>query len=203
MLNDILIIDQQWLPNQSDFPPISWPWYRTWPSPIMSGFHEAFATGMPAGNAYPSGHLVPTHHCGTCLCSNCWDQIPRTCHVFTRLFTSNTPWYFLDLAYMMFPLVLYHPPPLFWDSVLLYLRSPKGGFCSITDALSCSCVREDKACFIEIVYAYLVICYIFTCDIFRKNGAKFNIVIGIYGSVSHIPYYPGLYLKMKSKKTLE
>ena len=51
---------------------------------------------MPAGNAYPSGHLVPSHHCGTCLCSNCWDQIPRTCHVFTRLFTSNTPWYFLD-----------------------------------------------------------------------------------------------------------
>ena len=27
-----------------------------------------------------------------------WDQIPRTCHVFTRLFTSNTPWYFLDFA---------------------------------------------------------------------------------------------------------
>ena len=37
-------------------------------------------------------------HCGTCLCSNCWDQIPRTCHVFTRLFTSNTPWYFLDFS---------------------------------------------------------------------------------------------------------
>ena len=37
-------------------------------------------------------------HCGTCLCSNCWDQIPRTCHVFTRLFTSNTSWYFLDFA---------------------------------------------------------------------------------------------------------
>ena len=32
-------------------------------------------------------------HCGTCLCSNCWDQISQTCHVFTRLFTSNTPWY--------------------------------------------------------------------------------------------------------------
>ena len=46
MLNDILILDQQWLPNQSDFPPISWPWYRTWPSPIMSGFHGAFATGV-------------------------------------------------------------------------------------------------------------------------------------------------------------
>ena len=46
MLNDILILDQQWLPNKSDFPPISWPWYRTWPSPIMSGFHGAFATGV-------------------------------------------------------------------------------------------------------------------------------------------------------------
>ena len=37
-------------------------------------------------------------HCGTCLCSNCWEQIPHTCHVFTRLFTSITPWYFLDFA---------------------------------------------------------------------------------------------------------
>ena len=46
MLNDILILEQQWLPNQSDFPPISWPWYRAWPSPIMSGFHGAFATGV-------------------------------------------------------------------------------------------------------------------------------------------------------------
>ena len=46
MLNDILILDQQWLPNQSDFPPISWPLYRAWPSPIMSGFHGAFATGV-------------------------------------------------------------------------------------------------------------------------------------------------------------
>ena len=46
MFNAILILDQQWLPNQSDFPPISWPWYRAWPSPIMSGFHWAFATGV-------------------------------------------------------------------------------------------------------------------------------------------------------------
>ena len=30
-------------------------------------------------------------HFGTCWCSNCWDQIPRTCHVFTRLFTSRIP----------------------------------------------------------------------------------------------------------------
>ena len=41
-------------------------------------------------------------HCGTCLCYNCWDQIPRTCHVFTRLFTSNTPWYFLDFAFKLY-----------------------------------------------------------------------------------------------------
>ena len=34
-------------------------------------------------------------HFGTCLCSNCWDQIPRTCHVFSRLFT---PLYFLDFT---------------------------------------------------------------------------------------------------------
>ena len=35
-----------WLPNQSDFPPISWPWYRAWLSQIMSSFHGAFATGV-------------------------------------------------------------------------------------------------------------------------------------------------------------
>ena len=37
-------------------------------------------------------------HSGTCLCSNGWNQIPRTCHVFTRLFTLNTLWYFLEFA---------------------------------------------------------------------------------------------------------
>ena len=46
MLNDILILDQQWHPNQSDFPPISWPFYRAWSSSIMSSFHGAFATGV-------------------------------------------------------------------------------------------------------------------------------------------------------------
>ena len=30
------------------------------------------------------------------------------------------------------------PPPPFWGCVLLYLRSPKGGCCSISDDLSCS-----------------------------------------------------------------
>ena len=40
--------------------------------------------------------------------------------------------------YMMFLLVL-NPPPLFWGWILLILRSPKGGCCSISDDLSCSC----------------------------------------------------------------
>ena len=38
--------------------------------------------------------------------------------------------------YMMFLLILY-PPPLFWGWILLILRSPKGGCCSISDDLSC------------------------------------------------------------------
>ena len=62
MLNDSLILDQQWLPNQSDFPPISWPLYRLWPSPNYEWFPWIICNGfgMPAGNAYPSGHLVPS-----------------------------------------------------------------------------------------------------------------------------------------------
>ena len=100
MLNGIQILDQQWLPNQSDFPPISWPWYRAWPSPIMSGFHGAFATGL----ACQQGTLtLPDTWFRSplwdLLASSCCDQIPRTCHVFTRPFNSNSPWYFLDFAF--------------------------------------------------------------------------------------------------------
>ena len=36
---------------------------------------------------------------GTCLCSNCWDQISRTCLFFSRLFTLNIPRYFLNFAF--------------------------------------------------------------------------------------------------------
>ena len=62
MLNDFLTLDQQWLPNQSDFPPISWPWCRLSPSPNYEWFPWSICNrcGMPAGNAYPSGHLVPS-----------------------------------------------------------------------------------------------------------------------------------------------
>ena len=41
ILNDILTLDRQWLLNRSDFPPISLPWCRAWPSP-----NGAFATGV-------------------------------------------------------------------------------------------------------------------------------------------------------------
>ena len=66
---------------------------------IMSGFRRAFATGVACQQGtltLPDFWFRPLF--GTCLCSNCWDQIPRTCHVFNRLFTLNTPWYFLDFA---------------------------------------------------------------------------------------------------------
>ena len=38
-----------------------WPWYRTGPSPNYEWFPWSICNGcgMPAGNAYPSGHLVP------------------------------------------------------------------------------------------------------------------------------------------------
>ena len=81
MLNVILTLDQQLLPNWSDSPPISWPNYEWFPWSICYG------CGMPTGNAYPSGHLVPSPIFGTCLCSNRWDQITRTCNIFIRLFT--------------------------------------------------------------------------------------------------------------------
>ena len=72
---------------------------------IKRGFHGAFATvGHASRERLPFRTPGAVPHCGTCLCSNCWDQNPRTCHVFTRLFTSNTHWYFLDFACSSNPL---------------------------------------------------------------------------------------------------
>ena len=45
MLNDILTLDQQWLPYRSDFPPISWPLYRAWPSPNYEWFPWGICNG--------------------------------------------------------------------------------------------------------------------------------------------------------------
>ena len=56
----------QWLPNWSDFAPISWLWYRTWPSPNYEWCPWSICNGceMPEGNAYHSGHLVPSPFIG-------------------------------------------------------------------------------------------------------------------------------------------
>ena len=65
LTNYILTLDQlQWLPNLSDSPPISLPWYRAWPSPNYEWFLWSICNGcgMPVGN--PSGHLVPSHFWG-------------------------------------------------------------------------------------------------------------------------------------------
>ena len=78
---------------------------------FTSGFHGAFATGVACQQrtlTLPDTWFRPHFwdwciHLSTslflyCWCYNCWDRIPRTCHVFTRLSTSNTPWYFLYFA---------------------------------------------------------------------------------------------------------
>ena len=87
MLNDILTLDQQWLLNRSDFPQIPWPWYRAWPSPNYEWFPWSFCNGfgMPAGNAYPSGHLVPSplsRGGGGLACTLIVDQFFSTLHRF-------------------------------------------------------------------------------------------------------------------------
>ena len=45
MLNNILTLDQQWLTDRWDFPPTSWPLYRTWPSPNYEGFPWRISNG--------------------------------------------------------------------------------------------------------------------------------------------------------------
>ena len=66
---------------------------------------------------------------GTCLCSNCWDLIPQTCLVFTRLFTFNTPWYFLVFCFV--PILFLNTSNKFpydrrlwraWQQILAFIR---------------------------------------------------------------------------------
>ena len=68
MLNDILILDQQWLPNpirlSTNFmtliPSLTFTDYEWFPWSICNG------CGMPAGNAYPSADTWFRPHFGTC-----------------------------------------------------------------------------------------------------------------------------------------
>ena len=102
MLNEILSLDQlQWLPNRSDFPPISWPWYQAWPSPNYEWFPWIICNGcgMPAGNAYPSWTLVPfLPPFGDLLILQLLRPVFQTFCVVSRFFTSYTPRYFLHFA---------------------------------------------------------------------------------------------------------
>ena len=92
MLNDILILDQQWLPNQSVF-------HQFHDLYTKHGLHRLWVVSMEhlrrawhaSRDSLPFRTPGSVPYCGTCLCSNCWDRIPRACHVFTTLFTSNTP----------------------------------------------------------------------------------------------------------------
>ena len=59
-LTSIEWISYPWPPNRSDFPPISWPWYRAWPSPNYEWLPWSICNGcgMLVGNAYSSRHMV-------------------------------------------------------------------------------------------------------------------------------------------------
>ena len=101
LLNGIRTLDHlHWHHNWSDFSSISWPWYRAWPSPKYKWFQWSIFNwcGIPAGNAYHFEHMIPSPLLGTCLFSSCWDQLSRIFLVFTRLFSLDIPWYFLDNA---------------------------------------------------------------------------------------------------------
>ena len=137
MLNDILKLDQlQWLPNRSDFASILLPLYWIWP--------------------FPNYERFPWHS---------WNENDMT-------YTSNDfsqPTAIFQTLHIGFSLVLFmppdrmiggilfcnpqHPPPPFWGCVLLHLRSPKGGCCSILDDLSCS-----LSCLFVCLFVWLSVC---------------------------------------------
>ena len=71
MLNDILTLDHlQLLSNRSDFPPISWPWYRAWPSTNYEHLQRMWHAGRERLPFRTPGSVTLL---GTCLWSNCWD----------------------------------------------------------------------------------------------------------------------------------
>ena len=102
MLNDILNLEQQWLPNRSDFPPISWPWYRAWPSPNYEWFPWSICNGcgQPAWNAYPSGRLVPSPFLGLACAPIVETRLLELAMSLLDFSPWNTSWYFLDFAYV-------------------------------------------------------------------------------------------------------
>ena len=65
------------------FHQFSWPWYRTWPSPNYEWFPWSICNlWLASRERLPFRAPGSVSLLGTCLCSNCWDQIYRTCHIF-------------------------------------------------------------------------------------------------------------------------
>ena len=88
--------------------------------------------GMPAGNAYHSGHLVPSPFWGACMCSDCWDSFPDSSPIkwptevdFYRI--ERFPWSICDRCGMpagsAYPSGHLVPSP-FWDLLMLQLLRP-------------------------------------------------------------------------------
>ena len=63
-------------------------------------FPYRFATGV-AGKAYPSGHLVPFPFLGLVYAPIDETSFTELAIYFSRLFSLNTPWYFLDFAHFI------------------------------------------------------------------------------------------------------
>ena len=106
MLNDILTLDQQWLPYRSDFPPISWPLYRAWPSPTYEWFPWSICNGWLASRErFPFRTPGSAPHLGLANAPIVETKFLELAMSLLDFFTSNTPWYFLDFAFSIFLIV--------------------------------------------------------------------------------------------------
>ena len=101
ILNGTLTLDQQWLPNRSDIPPISWPWYqvdfnspnKVWlPSIICKRVWHASKERLSLRTPGSVTLFV------TCLRSNCRKQFSWTYRGFSRLFTTGLFCSMLDIV---------------------------------------------------------------------------------------------------------
>ena len=128
-------------------------WIKRFPWSICDG------CGMQAGSACPFGHLVPSLLSGFACASIAKTrflkhtvsystfnlQYPRHCLEFAlinfkyvQFWQQNCCFKLQGFCKLYDVPVGFEPPPLFWGWILLILQSPKGGYCSISDDLSCS-----------------------------------------------------------------
>ena len=160
MLNDILILDQvtsQPIRLSTNFttsiPSLIFTDYEWFPWSICNG------CGMPAGNAYSSGHLVPSLFRAS-ICSDCWD-LPDV-HQFydlnndldiNRITTGFHGSFVTDVACQQGALTLpdtWFRPPL-WDLLVLQLLRP--------DSLNLPCLHST----FHLEYPLVLSWFSFTC----------------------------------------